>query len=61
MKPTQEQVNNFLDALRQTGVTNMFSAKPYLQKRYPILKSNEAGDMLVTWMETFGGERHKHV
>lgn len=53
-----EEYFEFLDALRETGVTNMFGAVPFLMDEYPHLAYDEAHEVLVTWMKTFG-ERHK--
>jgi hypothetical protein len=49
----------FLDVLRESGITNMFGATPFLQEEYPELKPNEAKIILRYWMETFA-ERHGH-
>jgi hypothetical protein len=54
--PTQEQVNTFLDALRDSGKTNMVEATPYIQKHFRVTKY-DAQRFLVKWMETFS-ERH---
>jgi len=42
----------FLDALRESGETNMFFATPYLMNEFGIEK-NEARKILVEWMESF--------
>ena len=49
--PTQKQVNSFLETLRESGVTNMFGATPYIQKKFQITKY-DAQRFLVKWMET---------
>jgi len=54
----EEEHLEYLDALRETGATNMFGARPYLMKEYPELSKQEAGDILQYWMKTFG-ERNK--
>lgn len=46
----------YLDNLRESGVTNMFGAAPYLQEAFGISRY-EARDVLLKWMETFN-ERH---
>jgi hypothetical protein len=46
----------YLDALRESGVTNMFDAVPYLMKKFG-LPSEEASRILAHWMKTFS-ERH---
>ena len=55
--PTQEQVNVFLDTLRESGITNMFGAGAYIQQRFTNVTENDAQQFLVKWMETFS-ERH---
>ena len=47
----------YLDALRESGVTNMFGAGPYLVEEFGIT-SAEARRVLGHWMRTFG-ERPK--
>jgi len=54
----KEEYFLFLDDLRESGVTNMFGAVPYLTINYPNLTEKEARDILKEWMETFS-ERHK--
>ena len=50
---TKQDVFNFLDDLRESGVTNMFGAAPYIQKEfgYSRLTSRK---LLNVWMENFG-------
>ena len=43
----------FLDALRESGVTNMFGAGHYLIEAFGISRT-EARTILAYWMETFG-------
>lgn len=47
----------FLDDLRESGVTNMYRATPYLMKEFAELNKNQAMKVLIYWMNTFG-ERH---
>ena len=44
---------DFLDELRESGITNMFGAAPYLAKQFPALNKAQARDVLAYWMETF--------
>ena len=53
----QEEVNVFLNNLRETGAINMFGAAPYVAETFDVSKK-EARDLLKNWMETFA-ERHK--
>lgn len=52
----QEQVNYFLGELRDSGVTNMFGAAPYIVEEFGVTRQ-EAKDLLLNWMQTFE-ERH---
>lgn len=47
----------FLDNLRESGVTNMWGARPYLMEYDEELTKAEAGATMSYWMETFS-ERH---
>lgn len=49
----KEEVFTFLDNLRESGVTNMFGASPYIREMWPELSRKEASALLVEWMETF--------
>ena len=55
MTTTSEYVDYFtyLDDLRESGVTNMFGARPYLEAEFDLAK-DEAGEVLSAWMKTFG-------
>ena len=47
----------YLDDLRESGITNMFGARPYLQDAFPALSEGEASEVLGYWMKSFS-ERH---
>src|SRR5690348_537438 len=49
----------YLDELRESGVTNMFGAAPYLAAAY-ALDIKTARAYLGYWMRTFS-ERHAHA
>lgn len=53
----QEEVNLFLDELRDSGQINMFGAAPYVADMFGVTKQ-EARRFLTTWMETYS-DRHK--
>ena len=55
-EPDEQTVFEFLDALRESGATNMYEASPYIQKRFGTTRY-EAQRLLTRWMETFS-ERH---
>ena len=42
----------YLNNLRESGVTNMYGAGPYLQQAFGLTKY-EARDILIQWMESF--------
>jgi hypothetical protein len=42
----------YLDALRDSGVVNMFGAGAYLQKEFGLSRS-EARVILIAWMEQY--------
>lgn len=43
----------FLDELRESGITNMFGAAPYLKEAFSELSNRKAKDVLLEWMKTF--------
>lgn len=51
--PLQEEVDLFLDQLRETGAINMFGAAPYVAKRFGVT-GGVARSLVVNWMENFG-------
>jgi len=46
----------YLDDLRESGETNMYGARPYLQEEFGLSKI-DARDILLYWMQTFSA-RH---
>lgn len=46
----------YLDELRESGVTNMFGARPYLCRQFPTLTLDDATEILSFWMHD---DRHK--
>ncbi len=53
----KDEVFEFLDNLRASGVVNMFGAAPYVQEEFEDLDKKEAGWYVGEWMRTFS-ERH---
>ena len=47
----------YLDNLRESGVTNMFGAASYLMAAFPNLTKPQSREVLTYWMHTFS-ERH---
>jgi len=50
----------FLDELRESEVTNMYGASPWLRDEFPELSRKESHEIVAYWMKTFA-ERHKNV
>jgi hypothetical protein len=56
MEFTEEKMKEyfaFLEALRESGRTNMFGARPYLQAVFSELDDKESNDVLVAWMNSY--------
>jgi hypothetical protein len=47
-----EDVYQYLDDLRDSGVTNMFGADPYVQREFD-LERKEARSLVTAWMQSF--------
>jgi hypothetical protein len=45
---------DFLDGLRESGITNMYGAAPFLEDEFPELNKQEAKTVLGAWMGQFG-------
>ena len=48
----------YLEELRQSGVTNMFGAAPYLANEFGLSK-REARDILLDWMENYNPDDYE--
>jgi len=51
----EDEYLEYLDNLRESGVTNMFGATPYLIQNFPELSNPDAKKVLLYWMENFTG------
>ena len=49
-----EEHRQYLNALRESGVVNMFGAASYLEEEFG-LDRKEAKAVLIQWMESFEG------
>ncbi len=47
-----EEHKEYLIALRDSGVTNMWGAAPYIQQEFGVTRQ-EARDILLLWITTF--------
>ena len=45
---------DYLNALRDSGVVNMFGAGPYLQEQFGLSRS-EARTIVIAWMKQYSG------
>lgn len=55
----QDEINKYLDELRERGVCNMWGAGAYVQKVFGV-SERDANDSLGVWMDSFE-ERHPQV
>ncbi|MGA3118104.1 MAG: hypothetical protein ABSF90_27190 [Syntrophobacteraceae bacterium] len=53
---TEEHLR-YLDRLRESGITNMFGAVPFILLQFPDLSEQQAKQVLIYWMKTFS-DRH---
>lgn len=44
---------NALEVIRESGITNMFGAAPYLREVFPELSRTESNEILCNWMENY--------
>ena len=50
----EKAVFEFLDDLRESGITNMFGATPYIEQVFEDLSKKDSVNLLAKWIETFG-------
>jgi hypothetical protein len=48
----EKEAFEFLDKLRESGITNMFGATPYLEDKFD-LENRHARILLIKWMENY--------
>jgi len=53
--PSEKEVMEYLNRLRESGATNMFGATPYVIEEFGLDKS-EARRILSLWMRNFNDE-----
>ena len=62
MKATEKKATElavyfeYLDELRESGVTNMFGAGLYLRHSYTGMSIQDASKVLTAWMKTFNSD-----
>lgn len=49
----QDKYLRYLNAVRESGLINMFGAVPYLIYEFPELDKRQARTVLSYWMQTF--------
>tara|TARA_Y100001963_G_scaffold116917_1_gene162574 strand:+ start:8591 stop:8773 length:183 start_codon:yes stop_codon:yes gene_type:complete len=54
----EDRVFEFLDDLRESGVTNMYGASPYIREAFNVTRY-EANRLLSKWMETYSERNAK--
>ena len=59
IKDEWEEYYKFLEALRRTGVCNMFGAGVYLVEAFSIT-SKEANEILTNWMSNYEALAEKY-
>jgi hypothetical protein len=53
--PIEKEAMQYLNRLRDSGVTNMFGAAPYVQEEFGLDRA-EARRLLTLWMDNFNEE-----
>ena len=60
IKEEWEDYYKTLEAIRRTGVVNMYGAAPYLKECYPGMKEEEAREILCNWMHNYSELNKKY-
>lgn len=56
----EKEMFDYLNVLRDSGITNMFGAGSYLQDTFEI-ERKEANTVLTKWMENFNEDGYEHL
>jgi hypothetical protein len=54
----EKEYYSYLNVLRDSGVTNMFCASPYLEEEFGLSR-RESKTVLLSWMNSFSAEPSK--
>jgi hypothetical protein len=60
IKEEWEAYYTILERIRESGITNMFGAAPYLKEFCPELSHKEAQAILVNWMRNYNELNKKY-
>lgn len=55
-----EDYYKFLEALRRTGVVNMFGSGPYMKECFPKLSIEEISEIFMNWAENYAALKEKY-
>lgn len=55
-----EEYYKFLEALRRTGVVNMFGSGPYMMECFPDLSEDEVNKIFYSWAANYGELAEKY-
>jgi hypothetical protein len=53
IKEEWEEYYKFLEALRRSGVVNMFGSGPYMEDRFPDLSKDEISAIFCSWASNY--------
>lgn len=56
----EKEYFDYLNKLRESGITNMFGASPYLVREFRIDK-DDAIQILSKWMQLFNEDGYEHL
>ena len=53
IKSELTKYNKAREVIRESGITNMFGAAPYLREVFPELSRMESNEVLCNWIENY--------
>lgn len=60
IKDEWEEYYNILEAIRSSGITNMFGAAPYLKEFCPELSNKQSQEILCNWIHNYSALNEKY-
>lgn len=56
----EKEIFDYLNDLRESGITNMFGAGPYVSREFGIDK-HRARNIVSKWMDNFNEQGYSHL
>ena len=56
----EKKIFNYLNDLRDSGITNMWGASPYVAEEFEM-EASDASKVTIKWMSNFNADGYDHL